>query len=94
MYNFPRFDFSAGESSGQKLYSTMQMAVVRAVWRAKSRRRSWSIGESVVGCQKRVLGGGLGGEKRKAGRRRKELFVCRNESKHGRQCYGVGNGAR
>ncbi len=27
----PRFNFSAAESSGQELYSTMQTAVVRAV---------------------------------------------------------------
>ena len=74
MYNFPRFDFSAAESSGQKVYSTMQMAVVRAVCKAKSRRRSWSIGESVVCCQKRILGGALGGENARWGENEKSYL--------------------
>ena len=46
MYKPPSFDLSAAESSGQELYSTTQTAVVRAVSKAKSRRRRWNVGDS------------------------------------------------
>ena len=46
IYNPPRFDFSFAVSSGQEWYSTIHVAVVRVVWRAKMRRLRCKVGES------------------------------------------------